>query len=118
MVEQLLPGLLPVVHTALVHIQDEVGPGESRPHIIRKRQRVPGGHAHGHVMEPYLAHAGRFDAGLIQERHPPVVVTPRIRAGDTRSHAPVVHGPNPACFGFVAVLEAHPSDRTYLIRHI
>lgn len=30
------PGLLPVVHAALVHVQDEIGPGEPRPHIVGK----------------------------------------------------------------------------------
>ncbi len=56
MVEQLLPGLLSVVHTALVHVQDEVGPGEPRPHIVGKHWSFPCGHAHGHIMEPHLAH--------------------------------------------------------------
>ena len=55
MVEQLLPGLLSVVHTALVHVQNEVGPGEPRPHIVGKHWSFPCGHAHGHIMEPHLA---------------------------------------------------------------
>ena len=39
-------------------------------------------------MEPHFAHAGRFDAGRIQQQHPPVVITPRIQVGDTRHMLP------------------------------
>ena len=116
MVEQLLPGLLPVVHTALVHVQNEVGPGEPRPHIVGKHWSFPCGHAHGHIMEPHLAHAGHLDAGRIQQRHPPVVVTPRIQADDTSPHAPVIHGPNLARLGLAIMVEAHPSDRAHVTR--